>query len=123
MDVGCLRLCFVELRCTCFGQRSGEVVLTLWLNHGPELEKESPRADGPIRVNLGWGLPLSPLELTGPPEHLGERDKMPIMSVLYLGGQTQSRAGSALSPPLFEIVSECIICARAGCGPSKTATF
>lgn len=45
------------------------------------------------------------------------------MSVLYLGGQTQSRAGSALSSSLFEIVSECIVCARAGCGPSKTATF
>lgn len=48
-----------------FRTESGEVVLTPWLNPGPELEKESPRADGPIRGNLGWGLPLSLLELTG----------------------------------------------------------
>lgn len=48
-----------------FRTESEEVVLIPWLNPGPELEKDSPRADSPIGVNLGWGLPLSLLELTG----------------------------------------------------------
>ncbi len=29
--------------------------MTPWLNPGPELEKKSPREDGPDQVNLGWG--------------------------------------------------------------------
>lgn len=67
--------------------------------------------------------PLISVLFFSPPERLGEPDKMLIMSVLYLRGQTQSRAGSALSSLLFETLSECIVCARAGGGPSKTATF